>query len=85
MCIVCVITLLTDQVDPDASYHDQTPYQPDAIVQIDSHNRENLSIALDNESNDLISRNLHSAVNTKCFTRVYVVVQIDFDFFVYLI
>lgn len=67
--------------DPDASFRDQTRCRHDAIKQIDIRTHENLLTALDNESNVLTSRNLHSAVNTVliilccrflCFPRFWV-------------
>lgn len=63
VCSVCVMMVMCDRGDPDASC--RPPCQRDAAARTGSRIRASLSIVLDSESNVLISRNLHSAVNTK--------------------
>jgi hypothetical protein len=63
VCSVCVMRMSCDRGDPDASF--QPPCRRGEGAQTDSHNRESLSIALDNESNVLTSRNPHIEANTE--------------------
>lgn len=63
VCSVCVMMMMCDRGDPDANF--RSPCRRDAAAQTGSRIHASLSIVSDSESNVLISRNLHSAVNTK--------------------
>lgn len=66
---------MCDRGDPDASF--RSPCRRGGAGRTGSRIRASLSIVSDSESNVLISRSLHSAVNTKFVVKHNLIGQID--------